>query len=41
MRNGRQMYVNELFKVLDDRIVLIDNLPVMLDHAETLGFPIE
>ena len=41
MGNGRQMYVNEVFKVLDGKIVLIDNLPVMLDDAETLGFPVE
>ena len=41
MGNGRQMYVNEVFKVLDGKIVLIDNLPVMMDDAETLGFPVE
>lgn len=41
MPNGVSMYVNEVFKVLDGRIVLIDNLPVMLNDAESLGFPVD
>ena len=39
--NNQQMYVSEVFKVLGGKIVLIDNLAVMLQGAETLGFPVE
>lgn len=39
--NNQQMYVSEVFKVLDGKIILIDNLPIMLQGAETLGFPVE
>lgn len=35
---GPSMYVNEVFKVLDGKIVLIDNLPVMLEGVTTLGY---
>jgi hypothetical protein len=39
--DNRQMYVSEVFKVLDGKIMLIDNLPVWLTDTETLGFPLE
>lgn len=39
--NNGAMYVSEVFKVLDGKIILIDNLPVMLQGAETLGFPVD
>ena len=39
--NDRQMYVSEVFKVMDGKIVLIDNLPVDLRGKKTIGFPVE
>jgi len=36
--NGQQMYVSEVFKVLDGRIRLIDNIGVMISGVETMGF---
>ena len=37
--NGQQMYVSEVFKILDGRIRLIDNIGVMMTGVETTGFP--
>ena len=34
----RQMYVFEVFKVVGGRIVHIDNIGLMLDGVETMGF---
>lgn len=39
--NNRQMYVSEVFKVMDGKIMLIDNLPLFLTDTESLGFPYE
>jgi pimeloyl-ACP methyl ester carboxylesterase len=36
--NGQQMYVSEVFKILDGRIRLIDNIGVMMAGVETTGF---
>jgi pimeloyl-ACP methyl ester carboxylesterase len=37
--NEQRMYVSEVFKILDGRIRLIDNVGVMMTAAETMGFP--
>lgn len=39
--NNRIMYVSEIFKILNGKIRLIDNLPIWVDGIETLGFPTE
>lgn len=39
--NNRIMYVSEIFKILDGKIRLIDNLPVWISGVETLGFPLD
>jgi pimeloyl-ACP methyl ester carboxylesterase len=36
--NGQQMYVSEVFKILNGRIRLIDNIGVMMTGVETAGF---
>jgi hypothetical protein len=34
----RQMYVSEVFKVVDGRIVRIDNIGLMMEAVATTGF---
>lgn len=34
----RQMYVSEIFKVIEGRIIRIDNIGLMMEGVETMGF---
>lgn len=36
--NGRRMQINEVFKILDGRIRLVDNIGLMGEGFETSGF---
>src|SRR6185503_17130519 len=36
--NGRRMQINEVFKILDDRIRLVDNIGLMGEGFDTSGF---